>query len=299
MSKSSKKSIAIFNDLKSNAPMVQIGKFNTLTALHEATPGFFLDGGEDGEILLPRRYVPPDFQTGDSIEVFVYFDSEDRLVATTEEPFAEVGQFAHLEVVSLERVGAFLAWGLPKDLLLPISEQTRDLKVGHFVIVAIYLDKSNRIAASMRLERHLDKSRPDYDHGEPVELMIVAQTDLGYKAIVNGRHFGVLYSNEVFQELEHGQIVQGFIKEVRPDGKIDLLLQAPGNLGAVDLGEQIIEALEKEGGFLPLTSTTPPETIYSMFGVSKKKYKIALGGLYKDRRVSIEDEGIRLLKKTY
>jgi predicted RNA-binding protein (virulence factor B family) len=282
--------------------MVQIGKFNTLTALHEATPGFFLDGGEAGEILLPRRYVPEGFAKGDTLEAFIYFDSEDRLIATTDEPMAVVGEFAHLKVVSIERVGAFLDWGLPKDLLLPFSEQTRDLKVGHDVIVAIYLDNTGRIAASMRLERHLDKTVPAYDVGEKVDLMIVSETDLGYKALVSGRfglHFGVLYANEVFRALEHGEQLPGFIKAVRPDGKLDLLLQAQGNLGSEDLGAMILSALEHSDGFLPIDSKTSAEKIYELFGVSKKKYKIALGGLYKDRRITIEDDGIRLIKKTY
>ncbi|HVK60998.1 MAG TPA: S1-like domain-containing RNA-binding protein [Bdellovibrionales bacterium] len=277
--------------------LVEIGNFNELKAVREATPGVYLDGGDLGEILLPRRQVPEDLVIGDSIEVFIYYDSEDRLIATTEEPYVTIGKFAHLRVVSLERVGAFLDWGLSKDLFLPFSEQTRDLKVGHDVIVYVYLDKSNRISASMRLERFMDKSFPKYEVGEKVDLMIAAETDLGYKAIINGSHFGVLYANEVFKKLEHGEILPGYIKEVRQDGKIDLLLQPMGSLGKDDLGQKILEELKSKGGFLPLNNHTSAETIYELFGVSKKKYKMALGGLYKSRLITIDDEGIRLTPK--
>ncbi|MES2856044.1 MAG: S1-like domain-containing RNA-binding protein [Bdellovibrionota bacterium] len=275
--------------------MIRIGNTNRLTALREGTPGIYLDSGDDREVLLPRRYVPIDLAIGDELDVFVYFDSDDRLVATTDEPYVEVGQFAHLEVVSLERVGAFLDWGLPKDLLLPFAEQTRELKVGHDVIVYVYLDKSDRIAASMRVEKHLDKTPPTYHVGEQVDLMIIAETDLGYKALIEGRYVGVLYANEVFQPLAHGQKIQGYIKQIRPDGKIDLILQPAGNLGSRDLGDQILEVLESKGGFLPIDSKTSAERIYELFGVSKKKYKMALGGLYKDRLITIDDDGIRLV----
>lgn len=276
--------------------MVEIGRVNKLKIIKHVDYGVFLDGGDDGQILLPLRYMPEQCDVGDEVEVFVAYDSGDRLVALTEMPFAMVGEFTCLRIKSLERVGAFLDWGLPKDLFLPHGEQTRDLRVGQYVVVHVHLDKSDRISASMRLDRYMDKEPGSYQPEEAVELFIAAKTDLGYKAIINSRHWGMLYGNEVFQPLEHGQRLKGFIKQIRPDGKIDLSLQPPGHKGAEDIGDKILEALRGKGGFLPLTDKTAPETIYRMFGVSKKKYKMALGGLYKRRLVRVEEAGVRLLE---
>lgn len=275
--------------------MVEIGQVNKLKVLRHVEFGVFLDGGADGEILLPLRYMPDQCEPGDTVEVFVCFDSEDRLIAMTEMPFAKVGEFAHLKIKAIERVGAFLDWGLPKDLFLPYSEQTRDLKVGQYVVVYIYLDKSDRISASMRLDRFVDKEPGKYTEGEVVDLFIASKTDLGFKALINGKHWGILYANEVFEPLYHGQKIKGYIKKMRPDGKIDLSLQQTGHKGADDIGTKIIETLKNHGGFMPLTDKTDPDEIYKLFGVSKKKYKIALGGLYKKRMILIEDKGIRLL----
>lgn len=276
--------------------MIKIGELNQLMIIHMASPGAFL-GHEDSEeeILLPHAYVPKDAHVGSNLEVFVLLDSEDRLVATTQIPKAKVGEFAHLKVVATEKVGAFLDWGMPKDLFLPFAEQTRPLKIGDFVVVYLYLDNSRRISASMKLEKRLEKNA-DYKIDQEVDLFIAAKTDLGYKAIINNRHVGVLYNNEIFQPLKHGQKLKGYVKAPRPDGKIDLILQLPG-LGSKDItAEKILSLLKSQNGFLPLTEKTPPEKIYSLFGVSKKKYKIALGGLYKQRRISIDSEGIRLNK---
>ncbi|KHD87531.1 MAG: GntR family transcriptional regulator [Bdellovibrio sp. ArHS] len=276
--------------------MVQIGQYNKLKVVKHADFGVFLDGGDDGEILLPLRYMPDPCEVGDELEVFICYDSEDRLLATTEEPFAQVGDFAHLKVKAIEKVGAFLDWGLTKDLFLPYSEQTRELRAGQYVIVFIYLDKSDRITASMRLDRFIEKEPGNYQEGEAVNLFIAAKTDLGFKAIINGRHWGVLYQNEVFQPLYHGERVKGYIKQIRPDGKIDLSLQQLGHKGSDDIGEKILDLLKQKRGFLPLTEKTAPEEIYKLFGVSKKKYKMALGGLYKKRLVTIQDDGIRLVE---
>lgn len=277
--------------------MVQIGQINKLKVLKKADFGVFLDGGDDGEILLPQRYMPEQCEVDDVLEVFICFDSEDRLIATTEMPFAMVGDFARLRVKSIERVGAFLDWGLPKDLFLPFSEQTRDIKPGQYVIVFVYLDKSDRISASMRLDRHIDKEPGKYEVGQSVDLFIAAKTDLGYKAVINGRHWGMLYANEVFQLLEYGQRVKGYIKTLRPDGKIDLSLQKTGHHAAADIGDLILETLTAKGGFLAINDKTSPETIYDLFGVSKKKYKMALGGLYKRRLITVEEDGVRLTKR--
>lgn len=274
--------------------MIEMGRLNKLSVLKKVEFGVFLDGGEDGEILLPQRSAPESCEVGDILEVFIYRDSEDRLVATTEIPFAQLGEFANLRVKALEKVGAFLDWGLLKDLLLPFSEQTRELRVGQDALVFLYLDKSDRICASMRLDRHIDKTPGSYKEEQAVDLLIAARTDLGFKAIINGRHWGMLYANEVFTRLEIGQRIKGFIKNIRPDGKIDLFLQQLGHKSSDDIGEKILSLLKARGGYLEINDKTDAEVIYEMFGVSKKKYKMALGGLYKKRLVTIEDKGIRL-----
>lgn len=276
--------------------MVQIGQMNKLKVVKHVDFGVYLDGGDDGEILLPLRDMPDSCEVGDVIDVFVCYDSEDRLIGTTEVPFVMVGEFAHLKVKAIENVGAFLDWGLPKDLFLPFSEQTRDLRVGHYVVVHMYLDKSDRLCASMRLDRFMDKESGSYKEGDIVDLFIAVKTDMGFKAIINGRHWGVLYANEVFQKLDFGQKLKGYIKKIRPDGKIDLSLQQEGHKGSDDIGEKILQTLKSQNGFLALNEKTSPETIYNLFGVSKKKYKMALGGLYKKRLVTIHDDGIRLVK---
>ena len=278
--------------------MLEIGRFNQLEILKHVDFGVYLEGGEDGEILLPLREMPKDCKIGDILDVFICYDSEDRLIATTQEPFAQVGEFACLEVVSLENVGAFLNWGLPKDLFLPFRERTRSLKIGQTVVVFLYLDNTDRICASMRLDKFVETEPGQYKEAEAVELFIAAQTDLGFKAIINGAHWGMIYNNEIFQPLEHGQKLSGFIKKIREDGKIDLSLQNLKSESSQDLGQKIMTLLESEGGFLPVNDKTPAEKIYQLFGVSKKKYKIALGGLYKKRLITVEDEGIRSTSKT-
>ncbi len=276
--------------------MLKIGQLNQLKVLEVLPKEIVLYASENQEISLIDAPENFDCLPGDSLSVFVSYDSEDRLIATFKTPYAQVGEFAHLEVVALEAVGAFLNWGLRKDLFLPFSEQTRELRVGQDVIVFIYLDNTSRIAASMKLEKHLDKVPGDYQEGDSVELFIVSETDLGFKAIVNGRHWGMLYTNEVFQPLEHGQRLPGVIKKVRDDGKIDLSLQKLGHKAAEDIAPQILQLLEDNGGFLPYDNKTSAEIIYDVFGVSKKKYKMALGNLYKKRAISIDQDGIRLLK---
>ncbi len=274
--------------------MIEIGRFNKLKVVKKVEFGVFLDGEEDGEILLPHRSAPENCEVGDELEVFIYRDSEDRLVATTEIPFAQLGEFANLRVKALEKVGAFLDWGLPKDLLLPFSEQTRELRIGQYALVFLYLDKSDRICGSMRLDRYIDKTPGNYEAEQEVDLIVAARTDLGFKALVNGRHWGMLYSNEVFTSLEIGQRTKGYIKSVRPDGKIDLSLQKFGHKGSDDIGEKILALLKARGGHLEINDKTAADTIYQLFGVSKKKFKMALGGLYKKRIVTIDDSGIRL-----
>ncbi|MGZ8901474.1 MAG: CvfB family protein [Limisphaerales bacterium] len=280
--------------------MATIGRLNRLRVVRDAPPGFYLDGQELGEILLPRRYIPAKLKPGDELEVFVYRDSEDRLVATTETPRGIVGEFACLEVVGVNRdVGAFLDWGLAKDLLLPFREQEKPLRRGEKVVVAIYIDeKTDRIAASMRLQRYLSKRPPDYKAGEAVELLISGKTPLGYNAIVENSHFGLIYNDTVTVPLEVGQRVKGFVRGIRPGGKIDLSLDASGYKRVAPLKIQIVEALKRNGGRADFDDDTSVEAIREAFGVSKKAFKQALGALYKMRRIRFTKPGVELVDET-
>ncbi|MCQ4346647.1 S1-like domain-containing RNA-binding protein [Pseudomonas stutzeri] len=277
--------------------MAQIGRFNSLQVVKHTDFGLYLDGGEDGEILLPRRYVPKDrpCEIGDRLEVFVHLDSEDRIIATTQRPKVQVGGFACLRVVAVDRVGLFLDWGLPKDLFLPHSEEKRPLQVGDQVVVHVYLDpRTRRITATARLDRYLDRVPADYRPGQAVELLVVERSDLGFKAIVEGRHWGLIHKNELFKNIRPGLRETGYIKEVRADGKIGLSLQPVGRQAADRLGEQILERLRAAGGRLALSDKSSPEEIARLFGVSKGNFKKAIGGLYKQGLIAILDDGIEL-----
>ena len=278
--------------------MAEIGVYNNLRVIKEVDFGVYLDGGEHEEILLPRRYVPENCKVDDNIRVFIYLDSEDRFIATTETPYAKVGDFALLKVVAVESVGAFLDWGLLKDLLVPFGEQSPTMEIGKSYVVKVYVDKqSNRIAATTRLDRYLDNEPGNFHAGQEVELLICNQTDIGYKAIINGTHWGVLYSNEVFQPLKSGQKIKGYIKKVREDNKIDLSLHKPGYERVDDITDTILNVLKEQGGFISVTDKSSPETINKLFGVSKKTYKKAIGAIYRKRLITIESDGIRLNTK--
>jgi len=278
--------------------MAEIGKINHLKVVKELSFGLYLDGGEHGEILIPIRYVPKGCRPGDEIDVFIYFDSEDRIIATTEVPFGMIGDFVLLKVVSVNAVGAFLDWGLSKDLLVPFREQKQTMQEGRWYMVRIYFDKdSNRIVASAKLDAFLDNLPPDYEEGQEVDLIICSETELGFKAIINNLHWGMLYKNEVFQSLEKGQRIKGFIKKVREDEKIDLSLVRPGYGKVDDISEKLMEYLRNNSGFMPLTDKSSPEIIYSLFGISKKAFKMTIGGLYKKGLVLLESNGVRLIQK--
>jgi hypothetical protein len=277
--------------------MADIGVLNNLRVVKEVDFGVYLDGGEHGEILLPRRYVPENCKVDDIIRVFIYLDSEDRLIATTERPYAMVGDFALLKVVAVESAGAFLDWGLPKDLLVPFSEQSPIMEEGKSYVVRVYVDKSNRIAGTTRLDRYLDNDPGNFHVSQKVELLICNQTDIGYKAIINGTHWGVLYYNEVFQSLKSGQKTKGYIKKVRDDNKIDLSLQKLGYEKVDDITETILGVLKEQGGFISVSDKSTPETIHKLFGVSKKTYKKAIGAIYRKRLITIENNGIKLISK--
>ncbi len=275
--------------------MAAVGQLNTFKVVKVVEFGVYLDGGSLGEILLPHRFIPEEGQPGDSVEVFVYFDSEDAIIATTQKPYAVVGDFAFLKVVEVNRVGAFLDWGLEKDLLVPFREQQHKMEEGRSYLVRIYHDeKSNRLAASSRLDKFLDNQPADFQEGQEVKLIIGDQTDIGYKAIIENAHWGVVYKNEVFQELKKGQALDGFIKKVRDDGKIDVCLQKSGYEKITETAGRVVDALKENGGFLLLTDKSSPKMIYETFGISKKTYKRAIGTLYKERRITIENDGIKL-----
>lgn len=280
--------------------MAILGKRNLLSVVRASAPGLYLDGGELGEILLPGRYIPPNLKPKDQLDVFVYRDSEDRLVATTEIPHACVGEFACLKVVSInDRVGAFLDWGLAKDLLLPFREQERPVRVGQRVVVFVYLDpKTERIVATTRLHRHLSQDRPFFRNSQPVDLLITGASPLGYQAIVENSHSGLLYRDNITTPLQIGQRLKGFVRNIRPNGQIDLSLDAAGYKRVAPLTDQIVQALEQNAGKLAFDDDSSPEAIRQKFGVSKKAFKQALGKLYKARRISFQKPGIQLLENS-
>jgi predicted RNA-binding protein (virulence factor B family) len=276
--------------------MASIGKVNWLPVVRKTDSGVMFDGGDLGEVLMPNRYVSEGWEPGDIVELFLMLDSEDRLTAVTDKPIAQVDEFALLRVVAVTEIGAFLDWGLPKDLFVPFREQKIKLREGQEALVRIYLDEaSGRIAASCKLDRFLDKTPPDYAPGEKVKLMICSQTDLGYKAIINGMHWGVIFKNEIFRPLAKGQCIDGYIKQVRPDGKIDVSLQQTDANRFASAADAIVGYLKEQGGFMPITDKSPPEEIYRLFGVSKKAYKRAIGGLYKKRLITFENNGTKLV----
>lgn len=277
--------------------MSAIGQRNKLRVVREASPGLYLDGGSLGEILLPGQYIPQGTKPGGTLDVFIYRDSEDRLVATTEIPYAVVGEFALLRVVGTDgKIGAFLDWGLPKDLLLPLREQEERVKRGEWVIAYVFLDRrTERIAASTRLDEHLDLAPPPYRSRQAVSLLIAGETPLGYKAIVENAHWGLLYRSELAGSLQVGERLEGYVRTVRPDGKIDLSPNAAGYSRVAPLKEKILAALRDSGGILPLSDNSSPEEIRTAFHVSKKAFKQALGALYRERAIRLSDTGIELV----
>ncbi len=276
--------------------MARIGERASLKILREQPFGLFLDAEDDlGEVLLPRREMPAKWRIGGEVEVFLYHDSEDRPVATMKWPKAMPGEFAYLEVLAITGVGAFLDWGLPKDLLLPFREQKERLEVGKSYVVHVHVDpESGRIVASRRLSRYLDQEPAGYAPGQEVGLMLYGKTGLGYKAIVEGRHSGVLFANEVFRRLRAGEKITGYVVKVRPDAKIDLSLYPPGRARVDDLEARIEEELRQRGGFWALCDSSPAEEIHKALGVSKKTFKQATGALFRKRRIVIGHDGIRL-----
>ena len=274
---------------------IELGKFNQLEVVKEVDFGLYLDGGEEGEILLPTRYVPEGCQVGDMLNVFLYLDIDERLIATTLTPLVQVGQFACLEAAWVNQFGAFLNWGLMKDLFVPFSEQKMKMQVGRKYVIHAHLDdESYRIVASAKVERYLSKDIPDYAPGTEVDILIWQKTDLGFKAIIDNKHSGLLYENEIFCTLETGMQMRAFVKQVREDGKVDLILQKPGFEKIDDFSKTLLDYIKEHGGRIHLNDKSPAEDIYDTFGVSKKTFKKGVGDLYKKRLISLQENGITL-----
>ena len=283
-----------FSQLRENR--LQIGKLNKLEILFKKEFGIYLDGGNYGNILLPNRYVPKDCQIGDMLEVFIYKDSEDRLIATTEKPYAMVENFAFLKVVTANKIGAFLEWGLSKDLMVPFREQKSRMQENKSYIVRIYLDKiTERIAASSKLNKFIEEYSSGLKEGQEVDLLIYSKAGFGFNAIINNKYSGVLYKNEIFQKLGIGQRITGYIKTIREDNKIDLTLNKSGRGKFDDLSEHIIDYLKTHKGVMEITGKSSSELIEEAFCTSKRNFKVAIGGLYKKRIILIEDTCIKLV----
>ena len=275
---------------------VILGKYNQLEVVKEVDFGVYLNGGDDGEILLPSRYVPEGCKPGDILNVFIYLDNEERLIATTLQPKVQVDEFACLEVAWVNGYGAFLDWGLMKDLFVPFREQKMKMQKGHRYVIHAHVDEdSYRIMASAKVEKYLSKDMSSYQSGEEVEVMVWQKTDLGYKVIVDNKYSGLVYQKEVFKPLEPGMKMQAFVRQVREDGKIDLTLQKDGLQKVGDFAEILLKFIKEQGGYTSLNDKSAAEDIYETFGVSKKTFKKAVGDLYKKRLILLVEDGIRLV----
>lgn len=275
----------------------EIGKFNQLKVVAINNNGAYLDAGELGEILLPNRYLPENCQITDIIKVFIYLDSADRLVATTTTPLGQVGEFVSLKVAQINKMGAFLDWGLPKDLLVPYNQQHTAMEEGKYYLVRIFLDQStDRIAASSKLDKFIDVWPAEYSEGDKVNLIIGGKTDLGFKAIVNDLHWGLLYDNEIFQPLRVGKKIPGYIKQVREDGRLDLILTRGFKNKVNNFSDALLAHLKANDGYSPLHDKSSPEQIKNILGVSKKTFKATVGNLLKNGKISLVTNGIKLVK---
>ncbi|RYU49639.1 GntR family transcriptional regulator [Aliivibrio finisterrensis] len=278
--------------------MIKIGQINKLEVTKIVDFGVFLDGDDYGSILLPSRFVPEGTEVGEALDVFIYLDSENEVVASTETPKAQVGQFGLMNVIGTNSIGAFVDWGIAKkDLLVPFSEQRGRLNEGQSILVYVYIDKaSSRIVGTTRFNKWLDKTPANYEKGQQVDIIIAERTDLGYKAVVNGEHWGLIFHSDVFGKLFIGKQLKAFISDMREDGKISLSLQRPGVARMDDLSEKVLATLEKKDGFLPLSDKSSPEDIFAEFRTSKGTFKKTIGGLYKAGKITITKEGINLVK---
>ena len=276
--------------------MIEIGKYNLLKAVKESPQGFYLADKQGETVLLPNRYVPEDLKIEERLQVFVYLDSEDRPVATTQEPKVHLGEFAWLEVKALTDFGAFMDWGMDKDLLVPFREQAREMKTGRSYVVYLFKDMSTgRLAGSTRIVNFLDKDNVSLEPEQEVDLLVFNRIDAGFQVIVDGLYQGILYHNEIFTQVDIGQRMKGYVKGVREDGKVDVSLQKAGYENIGPHAQKILDLLESGNGFLALTDKSAPEVIYEQAAMSKKNFKKALGALYKQKKVLLKPDGIYLL----
>ncbi|MBR3718162.1 MAG: GntR family transcriptional regulator [Bacteroidaceae bacterium] len=274
---------------------ILLGKYNQLEVVKFVDFGLYLNGGDDGEILLPKRYIPEGTKEGDLLNVFLYLDNEERLVATTQTPLIQVGEFGYLEVSWVNQYGAFLNWGLMKDLFVPFREQKMRMVQGKSYIVYCYQDEESfRLMASAKVDKFLSKERPPYEAGEQVNILIWQKTELGFKAIVENKYAALLYDSEIFQPLHTGMQLKAFVKQVREDGKIDLILQKAGPRKVDDFAETLLKYIREHNSFTSFNDKSDAEEIYQTFGVSKKTFKKAVGELYKMRLIILQPDGIRL-----
>ncbi len=276
--------------------MIQLGKFSELEVMRQVEQGMYLDGGPLGDILLPNRYIPEDLEVGEDVKVFLYCDSMDRPIATTEVPYAQADEFAFLKVNDVNDFGAFLDWGLMKDLIVPFREQNEPMERGESYVVRVYVDATtDRMVASSRLGRYLKKENEDLEDGQAVEILVADEAENGFRVIVEDKYWGRVYFNEVFQPLKIGDRMTAYVKSVREDKLLDIILQKPGYGIVPKTADQLLERIKAEGGFLPLTDKSSPDAIYTQLKISKKVFKKSIGVLYKQRLIVLEKDGVRVV----
>ena len=278
--------------------MLKLGEYQELTILRETDPGLYLGNAEEDEVLLPNKYKPENFRIGDVLKVFVYLDYEERPVATTLEPYVTLNTFGYLHCADVNEYGAFMDWGVQKQLFVPFKEQARPMKVGNWYIVYLYLDEqTNRLVGSSKTNKYVDNTTLEVEKYDAVDILVTHLTDKGANAIVNGKHHGLIYIDDIFEDIRTGDRIQAFVKKVRSDNKLDLVLQAPGYRSIEPNANYILDELKAAGGFLPLHDKSDPETIKNDLGLSKKAFKKAIGSLYKDKQIVIKDDGIELISE--
>lgn len=276
--------------------MIQAGHYYELKAVKKVDFGFYLDA-EGLEILLPKRFVPEGLQEGDDVKVFIYHDNEDRLIATTQEPFAVVGEVALLKCVGNTKFGAFLEWGIMKDVFVPLSQQVSRITDGESYLVYLFIDEmTGRVTATEKFQKFLSNDELTVEENEVVDLLVWEQTDIGYKVIINGKHTGVVHFSDVFRDLEYGEKLKGFIKKIREENKIDVAIGEKGYSRVSPETERLLQLLRENDGYLPYNDKSSPEEIYRFFGISKKTFKMSLGALYKERKIELTKTGVKLVE---
>jgi predicted RNA-binding protein (virulence factor B family) len=277
--------------------IIKVGEYNTLPVARAFDFGLYLGEGKD-VVLLPKRFVPPGVDVGDTLKVFVYHDSENRLIATTQQPIGIVGDIVNLKVVSVTNQGAFMDWGLMKDLFVPKSKQLEGMRVGGYYLVKIYLDEqTGRVAASEKIEPFLSNEQLTVKELEPVDLLVYRRTDIGYVVIINNRHTGVLHFNDIYQEIQVGDSLKGYIKNIREENKIDVAVGKVGYQRVEDEAGKVMRLLRENNGYLPYNDKSDPEEIYAFFGMSKKTFKMTTGNLYKNRKITFTQTGIKAVEE--